>query len=109
MRVPWPHFLRNSSSTNKEASPCPGFLVVLLPDPTIWGHQGKRGVNRALPKGPPTAHQLTLPGLRIRKELTPWMAKGCPPYPATWPGLTSFLPASLPSSFHQIQLRFEVT
>ena len=94
MWVPWPHSLRNISSTNKEASPWPDFLVVLLPDPTIWGHQGKRGVSRALLKGPPTAHQLTLPGFRTRKELTSWMAKGGPPHPATWPGLTSSLPAS---------------
>lgn len=78
MRFPWPDSLKNSSSTNKEASPCPSFLVVLLPGPTIWGHQGKRGVNRTLLKGPPTARRLTLPELRTRKELTLWMAKGGP-------------------------------
>lgn len=81
MRFPWPNSLKNSSSTNKEASPCPSFLVVLLPGPTIWWHQGKRGENRALLKGPPTAHRLTLPGLRTRKELTLWMAKGGPLHP----------------------------
>lgn len=81
MRFPWPNSLKNSSSTNKEASPCPSFLVVLLPGPTIWGHQGKRGENRALLKGPPTARRLTLPGLGTRKELTLWMAKGGPLHP----------------------------
>lgn len=52
MRVPWPDSLKNSSSTNKEASPCPGFLVVLLPGPITWGHQGKGG-EQSFAKGAP--------------------------------------------------------
>ena len=30
LRVPWPYSLRNSSSTNKEAFPCPGKKISVL-------------------------------------------------------------------------------
>lgn len=78
MRVTWPDTCKNSSSTNKEASPCPGFLV-LLPGPTIWGHHGKGG-EQSFPKRAPYSLPPD-PRLRMRKELTPCMAKGGPPCP----------------------------
>lgn len=90
MRVAWPDSRKNSSSTNKEASSCPG-LLVLLPGPAIWGHQGKGGeqsFTKREPYSPPPDS-----GLRMRKEWTPWMAKGGPPCPLA---LADFLLLFLP-------------
>lgn len=90
MRVLWPSSLRNSSSTNKEASYCPSFLVVLLPGPTIQGHQGKGG-EQSLLKGPPAAYHLIHSG----KEETDTIDGQVRPSPSNHPAWASSLPFSL--------------